>query len=380
MNSPGLQDGTAASPSCPPNLTPSDLPCAPSAPTAALAGPMAAAEDCAPMGRPLHESWHLTLLDPQGRRALYLRYSLLVTSNGFRKLAEVTGVLSERVSAREVSKCAIRQTHDISEYRRREGAPRGPSAGDSFRIGACALSENRASGSIRSKGKTLEWEINLGRRSATPAFELIPSPLRRSGFVGRSLISTLPDLTASGTFGVNGRKFELRDAFGTMRYESGSRSPHSEIRAHCNFFRDERGAPMPFVFQGVSFRGQILGTIPSPRFTSLCFIHQGRKFQFNSITDAIRMKSRAGLNDWRFEAEDGDLVFRGLARFVHQDFAGLSHEDTAGSLIYSSHSLLSDLEIQILRRGKLEAGLRADQGASIELIGRKKSLYVPLMA
>lgn len=310
---------------------------------------------------PYQASWQLKAVDPENRRALHLGFSLLITANGFRRVAEVWGALFERQPTKEVTKTALRQNFELSGM------------GARFGIGPCEFSATRTRGSILSKGKRLEWDLVLTPRQIT-SFNLIPSGLKKTGLLKQMISTPQPDLAVTGTLILDGERMDWREAPGMQSETNGS--PQSGIRAHCNSFVNERGLPVPFVFEGISVQGRILGGMPTPRFTSLCFFHRGEKFQVNSLRDAIRLKSRVEGNAWIFQAEQRDTLIRGQARFEHRDFAGLSSEDTDGSMIHSASAKLSDLDIQIFRNGKLEAGLRAGQTASIELIGRKKSPYV----
>jgi hypothetical protein len=193
------------------------------------------------------------------------------------------------------------------------------------------------------------------------------------------IVTPQPDLAFTGVVRVDGEEFRFHRAPGMQGHQSGPRNAHSWIHSHCNVFTNEQGVPVPFVFEGLSLRTHLLAGVPSPKITSVYFLYQGQIHHFNNIRDALRLKSNDSLSNWTFQAERGDLLFRGRATMEHKDFAGLTIEDTNGSLIYCASSKFSDLEIHVYNRGKLESALRANQTASVEISSRKKNPYVPLL-
>jgi hypothetical protein len=92
-----------------------------------------------------------------------------------------------------------------------------------------------------------------------------------------------------------------------------------------------------------------------------------------------RIRSKNTLTDWSFQADRGDLSFRGQAKAEHKDFAGLTFEDVDGSLFYSAASMLSNLRVHVYRKGKLESAFYANRTAAFEIISRRKNPYVPLL-
>src|SRR5579885_793689 len=61
-----------------------------------------------------HEVWHLKLSTPDGQHSLWLRFKQLVSSNGFKRVAESWAVYFRRGQQREVSRLALKQSQDIS--------------------------------------------------------------------------------------------------------------------------------------------------------------------------------------------------------------------------------------------------------------------------
>ena len=316
------------------------------------------------------QGWQVRLNDPSGQQALELRFAFLVSRNGFRRIAEVSAISFEKQTGRETTKIALKQSFDPASF--------ALLPGEGFKIGTCEFAPNFTRGSIQAKGQTLRWDLHAAPREQI-RFELIPPALRKAAISKSALSSLEADLLFEGSSSVNGKNIQWVNAPGMVGHQDGPLTAHSWIWAHCNHFLNEQGVPVPFVFEGITLRGHLLGILPSPRFSSFHFQFKGKRYSFNSLRDAVRIKSRYGHNEWHFQAERGELVFRGHARVEPKDFAGLTLEDTHGALLYCASSKLSDLDIHVYRRGKLESALRGESSASVEVVSRKKDPYVPLL-
>jgi hypothetical protein len=315
--------------------------------------------------------WFLKLVEPQGRNAFYLRFSVLVSRNGFRQLAETSAVLFERVEGREVTKIAAKQTFDIQRFRQTGRV--------SAEIGPCRFSETETSGQVQSKGRAISWNLAFRPAQSHSPFVLMPVELVRSGALGGMAETLQESLLFTGEVEIDGVRYEWKDAPGMLSYFGGSRSSHSWTWSHCNQLADEQGRPSDFVFEGMSSRPRIWGPIPGPRLSCFYFFYQQKEYRLNTLWNSLRMHSQPAPLGWEFRADTGDLSFRGQIKAQYRDFAGLTYEDTNGALIYCSNSELSDLDVQVYRRGKLESSLRARGTAAYEHAARAKSHYIPLL-
>lgn len=322
---------------------------------------------------PIQSSWCLSFRDPETGRALELRFAILVSKNGFQRIAEVWGIFFEKINNKDSQKTAItvvREAQDLSKFIKESE--------NSFQISGCSFSSCASSGSIQSKGQTLEWNLKFKSRQKA-FFDFTPPALKKFSLSKSVFVTPQPDLLFSGTVKVNGRVIEFNDTPGRQTHQNSQRNAHSLISGYANIFKNEQGAIIPFIFEAVSFRQFVIGSLPSPRVSSFYFVYEGKEFYFNSLRDAVHLRSKSDLSEWTFRAEKGDLVFQGSFSFELKDFAGISFEDTSGSIIYSSSSKFSDLKIQIYDHGKLKAALVADQTASVEILSRKKSPYVQVL-
>src|SRR4051794_38881263 len=101
------------------------------------------------MPQTFHGNWYLKLNDPTSHRALWLRFTVLSSRNGFKRVAETWAVYFHRISAREVRKVALKQTYDLNAL-----SLTGESG---IQIGPCLLDKDRSHGSIHSKGNSISW-------------------------------------------------------------------------------------------------------------------------------------------------------------------------------------------------------------------------------
>lgn len=322
---------------------------------------------------PFQEVWHLKLNDPASKRALWIRFALLMSSNGFKRMAEVWVVHFQRGTEGEVRQFAVRHTHDIADFIFQKEPE-----GDVLRLGSCELSERGCKGSIQSKGHAVSWDLAFSPRQEA-RYDLVPGALKALRLVRNEAVTVQGDLLVNGTARIDGQEVGLRDASGMISHQSGKKGAHTWTWAHCNRFTTEEGDPSSFVFEGYSAQTRWAGPVPGPGFTSFFFLHQGKPYLFNSVSDSLRMRSSASLNEWKFQADRGDLSFRGEARSELKEFAGITLEDTNGSLIYTASSRLSDLSIHVYRRGKLESALLAPGTAALEFASRVKNPYIPLI-
>jgi hypothetical protein len=321
-----------------------------------------------PRGRGgFHEVWHLKLNDRSGNRAIWLRFTLLITKNGFQKIAETWAVFFQREQNRDVTKWAAKQTYPISEFKTESPG--------SIRVGDSVLTPEFTRGKITSKGRQIQWDLKLQNLHELPV-NLVPEALKKLRVVKNDVWAVSENLSAAGTVTIDGTVFEFSDASGMQGHISGPKNGHSWIWGHANAFVNERGEKANFIFDGITAKSRLPGSFSTPRISSFYFFYQGKHFHFNSVWDALQLKSKSTITEWNFQADRGDLSFRGQARADHKDFAGLTYEDTDGSLLHCANSKLSDMKIYIYRKGKLEATFLANGTAAFEIVSRRKNPYI----
>lgn len=324
--------------------------------------------------RPFLESWYLKLNDSSSKKSLSLRFNTYTSGNGFKRIAEVSVVLFEKILRPqiipEIKKTALRQVFELSAFSRISSSE--------IKIGHCILSHTMTSGCIYSKGKTFQWDLEF-KPEKLISFSPTPKILSHTGLVKNERITSCSQLVFSGTTSIHQEKMTWENARGMQGYSKGSQENHSWIRAHCNSFLNERGESAPFVFEGISARSQI-GPVISPPISSFFFHYEDKSYFFNTLIHTIVFsRSKNTLNAWQFRADQGSLSFRGYARAEHKDFAGFTREDTNGSLLYCTQANLSNMQISIYKKNRLETTFISDGTADFEIVSREKNPYVPLL-
>lgn len=321
------------------------------------------------ISRAFFKNWHVKLNDPASQRALWLRFSVLSSGNGFKRVAEVWAVYFQKQKNGEVRKTAIKQTYDINAFLASDQSD--------IRIGNCSLLSDSTQGSIHSKGQSVEWDLKVSK-SENSSIHFVPDFLSKTGLVKNSIVTLCEEQVFSGKLTINGEEIVWNNVPGMQGYFDGTKNGHSWVWGHCNAFFDAHGLPSNFLFEGFSTRSQV-GPFVIPKLSSFYFLYRDQHYHFNTLRDALYVKSRHDLNEWKFQADRDDLSFRGQIRAEHKDFAGLSFEDTNGSLLYCTHSELATMDIQIYRKGKLETSFTSPGGAGFEIVGREKNPYVPTL-
>ncbi|MFZ9596727.1 MAG: hypothetical protein ACO3A2_11720 [Bdellovibrionia bacterium] len=327
--------------------------------------------------RPLHEMWYLKLNDPSTQRAFWLRFTLLHPRNGFKRLCEVAAVYFEKTSQREIKKVALKQTYGLDAFQIRAASKASPHLGQGVKMADNELTAQSTTGQIVSKGNSIHWDLSFTPESKTQ-FSLIPKFLSRSRLVKTSMKTLCEELIFTGITEINGERIHWKEAPGILGYRSGSIAGHSWTWGQCNAFVDEAGKPTPFVFEGLTAQTRI-GPFRTPSVSSFYFRYRQKDYHFNTLKDLIHIQSKANLNQWEFVTDRGELVFRGYIQSEYKDFAGLTDEDTQGSLLYFSNSKLSNMKVLVYRKGKLESTFTAEGTVAFEVVSRTRNPYVPLL-
>jgi len=319
------------------------------------------------------EVWFLKLNSPVTGNALWIRFTLLSSINGFRRIAETWAILFKRIEGGDTAKTAVKETFDLQAFtsERSDG-------GLTLKLGGCELSDTHTKGVINSKGRSIRWNLSIRPRADT-VFDFIPRVLAGLGIVRNKALTVHEDLLFSGSCEVSGETFTWTDAPGMQGHLAGPRNGHSWVWGHCNMFFNDRGEPADVVFDGLCGRSRITPALASPQLGTFFIRHGGVDHRFNSVWHSLRSRSSHTGNEWHFQADRGELSFRGHARAKHRDFAGVTYEDTDGSYLYCYNSKVSEMNLLVYRRGKLEATFNAPGTASFEVVTRTKNPYVPLL-
>jgi len=307
------------------------------------------------------EVWYLKLVEPKGQRALWLRFTLLNNPRLSKQEACIWAIFFKR-SSNHVEKFALKETLSSDHFKTNN---RG------FRMGDHSFSDQQTSGKIKQGKQEIEWSLAMCPRKNLN-FDFVPSSLARLRLVKNYAVTVQSDLHFNGWVKVNGESFQWQNAPGMQGHLFGQKNGYAWAWAHGNCFVDSRGAPVDFVFEGLTAQARLANRYPSPYISSFFIVYQGRPFYFNRIRDSIFCHSRFDYQGWEIKLRSGDLEFHLHIQSQPHEFAGLTYEDTDGSLIYCSNSKLSSMKVQIFRQQKLEVEYTAPHTVAYEVASRTK--------
>ncbi len=321
-----------------------------------------------PATGPWQEVWYMKFNQPAHRRALWLRFTLLMSGDGQKRIAETWAIAFDKHAA--TLKVGVKNTYGLNDFKETGNA--------AFQIGENEFCNTHTRGAVHNADHRITWDLTL-----TPhrdlAFDFVPRLLQRMGLVKNTTWTVFEDLRWNGWSEVDGQRCEWNDAPGMQGHLAGARNGHSWAWGHCNTFVDEQGTPVNFVFDGISARGRRGDSGSTPLLSTFFFYYNGREYHVNGFFDALRARAQYSPEAWSFEARQRGLTFRGRVDAALSEFAGVTYEDTDGSFLYCYNSKMSNMTVEILRGGIREAIYRARDSAAFEFVTREKRSDIPLV-
>jgi hypothetical protein len=306
------------------------------------------------------ESWFWKLNDADGRRALWLKATILARP-GAEPVAEGWAIAFDRetghVAAKEVVPFASagfsRDALDV-------------------RVAGARFEPGKTRGRLCAKGHEIEWDLAFGG-SAAP---IVPLPRRLyADATGNSkLVTPHPDVAFSGSYAVDGRRVEVDGWRGMQGHNWGRRHVHAYAWVHANVWPGAEG----LVFEGITAR-VALGPLLSPPVSLLCVEHAGERHAFGLPASLWRARGRIGARDWRVRASNGRARVDAHFEAATADFVGLHYENPDGAMTYCLNSKIAQgrLRLEVEGRAPVEAETRA---AALEIGTRDADHGVAMLA
>jgi hypothetical protein len=310
------------------------------------------------------ESYFLKLNDPEGRRALWLKATILVREGGTPRLAEAWGIAFDR----EGRHVAAKQTVPLSQAR--FGA-----SGLDVSVAGLRIEPGRVTGEVTGG----DARIAVDLRFTTDVPPLVPFPAMRmyeAKLPSSKLVSPYPSARFEGSYSVSGERVEVRGWRGMQGHNWGSR--HAELYAwcHCNQWEGDDD----LVLEGVTARVKV-GPVLSPPVTLVCVRHRGVAYDFNAPVALLRARGTidVGGRRWTFSAKSPLATVSGELWADTKDFVGLSYENPDGAITYCLNSKIARGRVRLSVHGKpdVEAMTRA---AALELATKDPDHGVTMMA
>lgn len=269
------------------------------------------------------ESYFLKLNEPGGRRALWLKAT----------------ILAGRDRAPEAESWAIAFDREAGHVAAKRVIPFADAkfSGDRLdvRVAELELETGRTRGSVVKGKDRIEWDLEFDA-SGQP---LVPFPLERmytGPFPSQKMVTPHADTRFSGTYRVNGAEVRVDGWRGMQGHNWGKR--HTELYAwgHVNQWDNAED----LVLEGATGRIK-LGPVLAPPMTLVCVWHQGKKYDFNQVKTLLRNKGTITTRSWRFEARSAEAHVHGELAADTDEMVGLHYENPNGEMTHCLNSKIA---------------------------------------
>ncbi len=307
------------------------------------------------------ESYFLKLNDPSGRHALWLKATILAGKQRS-SVAEAWAVAFDRdgehVGVKEV----------VPYSRARFSAERLD-----VRVAGLELREGKTRGSITSKERTIEWDLEFDPEG--PALVPYPHPKMYEGpLPSQKLVTPHPDTRFSGSYRVGDREVSVANWRGMQGHNWGKR--HTELYAwgHVNQWEDADD----LVLEGTTARVKV-GPILTPPITLVCVWNAGKRYELNETKTLLRAKGSLTTRAWTFRSENSEASVEGELVAETRDMAGLHYENPNGEMTYCLNSKIARAELTLHPRGGRAVHARS-RSAALEIGTKDPAHGVKMLA
>ncbi|MEB2313428.1 MAG: hypothetical protein OZ921_17335 [Sorangiineae bacterium] len=292
------------------------------------------------------ESYFFKLNDPAGRRALWLKATILARLEG-RPVAEAWAIAFDRerehVAVKEVTR------HEFAEFSRR---------GLEVRVAGVHFSEGRLDGRIESPEHTIEFGLDFD--TASPPLAPLPSRrLYEDWAPNTKLVSPHPNSRFSGSYSVDGGAPVAVEGWrGMQGHNWGSRHTERYAWTHVNQWDGDEEVVLE------AFTGRVkVGPLLAPPLTVVCVWHRGTRYEFNRPRELVRSRGRIGARSYRFEVESALARASGELHADTRDFVGLYYENPNREMTYCLNSKIASGTLRLEPRGRPALELTTRAGA-----------------
>lgn len=306
------------------------------------------------------ESYFLKLNDPEGRRALWIKATILARVDGA-PVAEAWAIAFDRAGEHAGAKAVVPFGKACFSRDRLD-----------VRVADLAISPGKIEGSVTSDGRRIDLALTFTTTSAPlvlfPSLRMYEGPLPSS-----KLVSPYPDARFTGHYAVDGERVEVEAWRGMQGHNWGKR--HAELYAwgHCNQWENEED----LIFEGATARVKV-GPLLAPPLTVLCVWRRGVRYAFNRPLVLLRSRGAIGQRAWTFHAESRLARVEGELAADTRDFVGLHYENPDGAMTYCLNSKIAagTLRLAVKGRPPITAHTRA---AALEIGTKDPAHGIPML-
>lgn len=304
---------------------------------------------------PYYESRFIRANDPDTARALWLRETLLHSTEG-EPVADVWVMVFDGSGHR-----AVKQQFPITQ-----------AAFDdetwTARIAATELDDRAASGAITDA----RWNLRITPSGCEPVRVLSDRAYRSRVPTAKTMVRD-PMARFDGHLEVADLRVDVDGWIGSVNHNWGTR--HTPAYAYgqvCGF----DNAPES-TLEIVTARAA-LGPLLLPGVTLFVFRHQGQQFAVRSIAGSLQSHGRYTPFSWTFGARVGEQMIEGQISAAPDDVIGLTYADTHGGVKYCYNCAIADCRIQVAGKAFDRAELVSGR-AMFEILTDDRLDTVPLL-
>ena len=312
------------------------------------------------------ETWLLKLTEPGGRRAVYIKKSIVASSGRAPAVAEVSAIAFERDRGVVATKSTV--PFETARF-----------ADDTLdiEIDGCTLTLASARGELATGERELGWDLTITSRR--DPFMSLPHPrLYDASFPSSKALSVFTDARVRGELKVDRgdgppETWAIADWPAMIGHEWGSAHPRLYAWGHCNTWdRSEE-----LVFAAMSSRVR-MGPLLSPLLTAVFVRWRGKAWALNARELFGPNRASVSMRRYELTAKGEGLAVRAELDAPTDDFAGQHAPNPSGVMTFALSAMLARARLELTLRGyspvvatsrsaALELGTR-DEGHGVRMI------------
>jgi hypothetical protein len=313
------------------------------------------------------ESLFLKGNSPDGKRALWLKYTILVPhKQPERAVAELWAIAFDRARPAPV---ANKRSFPLAEAE----IVAAPFA---LRLPTAELRHGHARGEIGGSGPHFRWDLSYP--CAPEAFRPFPhARMYTAAFPRTKTLTPAPDSRLSGFFEVEGERWEVDGYTAAQGHNWGKGHAHAYAWAHANALElaPESALLRDSWIELITGRVE-LGPVRTPWLSCAGISIDSQLFRFDGLGSMFSRAIHIDARSYQFHFRQDDAELEGKVLADTRLIAGLRYEDPDGRNLFCLNSKLASGTFTLRARGKvfrlrservaLEIGTRAtDHGIAI---------------
>jgi hypothetical protein len=293
-----------------------------------------------------YESWFQRANDASGRRAFWIRYTILSPrGRPADAVGELWAIAFDRETRRNV---AVKEVQPIG------ACSFAPDRLD-VRVGEARLDDGALRGGAAAHGHAIAWDLRT-KGGQEPRL-LLPERLYAARLPRAKALVGRPLARFTGTLTVDGEAIAVADWVGSQNHNWGTRHTDRYAWGQVAGFDGE-----PDAFLECSTARLRVGPLWTPWMSPVVLRLRGETLGWNGLPRAIRARGRYAPYEWRIATSSGVGALELRIRAEPAEFVALRYDDPPGGAKICLNSKLARCELT-LARGDERISLRSSRAA-----------------